>query len=145
MHWADIFKAIVCLCGWTVNFFCKPRSQSSVNLTYSISKLLRLANVPSCITLKAFEDKNLRRSYSKKYFELNNMWLLIIANTRIMDFANEKEQIAYYGYVIVIICHNFVPQLNTKIMVQFSYSRQYLGIETISCRLLQGIGRMGID
>ena len=28
------------------------------------------------------------------------MWLLIIANAWIMDFANEKEQIAYYG------CHS---------------------------------------
>ena len=38
-----------------------------------------------------------------------------------------------------------MPQLNTKIMVQFCYSRLYLGIETISCRLLQGIQRMGMD
>ena len=38
-----------------------------------------------------------------------------------------------------------MPQLNTKTMVQFSYSRLYLGIKTISYRLLQGIGRMGMD
>ena len=62
-----------------------------------------------------------------------------------MDFANEKEPIVYYGYVIIIICYNFIPQLNSKIMVQFCYSRLYLGIETISCRLLQGIRRMGMD
>ena len=62
-----------------------------------------------------------------------------------MGFANEKEPIVYYGYVIIIICYNFIPQLNSKIMVQFSYSRLYLGIETISCRFLQGIVRMGMD
>ena len=49
-----------------------------------------------------------------------------------MGFANEKEPIVYYGYVIIIICYNFMPQLNTKTMVQFSYSRLYLGIKTIS-------------
>ena len=62
-----------------------------------------------------------------------------------MGFANEKEPIVYYGYAIIMISYNFMPQLNTKTMVQFSYSRLYLGIKTISCRLLQGIGRMGMD
>ena len=71
--------------------------------------------------------------------------MVIIANTWLMGFANEKEPIVYYGYAIIIICYNFMPQLNTKTMVQFSYSRLYLGIKTISCRLLQGIGRMGMD
>ena len=72
--------------------------------------------------------------------------MVIIVNTWLMGFANqEKDPIAYYGYVPIIMCYNFMPQLNTKIMVQFSYSRLYLGIGTISCRLLQGIGRMGID
>ena len=72
--------------------------------------------------------------------------MVITANTWLIGFANqEKDPIAYYGYVPIIMCYNFMPQLNTKIMVQFSYSRLYLGIGTISCRLLQGIGRMGID
>ena len=68
MNFADIFKTIVCLYGRTVNFLCKLRSQSSVNVTHSSCKLLRLANIPSGITLRAFEDKYLRRSYSNDIF-----------------------------------------------------------------------------
>ena len=30
-------------------------------------------------------------------------------------------------------------------MLQFSYSRLYLGIETVSCRLLQWITKMDLD